>query len=58
LGGDETMMVDSMDAARVIDYFKGKCILITGSTGFLGKSMCSFYIYIDVYCIFADVVDI
>ncbi|XP_066326842.1 fatty acyl-CoA reductase 1-like [Miscanthus floridulus] len=31
------MMVDSMDAARIIDYFKGKCILVTGSTGFLGK---------------------
>jgi hypothetical protein len=41
-----TMMVDSMDAARIIDYFKGKCILVTGSTGFLGKSMCSFYTYI------------
>ncbi|KAL6661995.1 hypothetical protein ACP70R_001379 [Stipagrostis hirtigluma subsp. patula] len=31
------MMVDSMDAARIIAYFKGKSILITGSTGFLGK---------------------
>ena len=30
---------DSMDAARIIAYFKGKSILITGSTGFLGKSM-------------------
>ena len=38
-------MVDSMDAARIVDYFKGKCILVTGSTGFLGKSMCSFYTY-------------
>ncbi|CAD6245633.1 unnamed protein product [Miscanthus lutarioriparius] len=28
---------DSMDAARIIAYFKGKSILITGSTGFLGK---------------------
>ncbi|KAL6858737.1 hypothetical protein ACP4OV_017739 [Aristida adscensionis] len=26
-----------MDAARIIAYFKGKSILITGSTGFLGK---------------------
>ncbi|KAL6661999.1 hypothetical protein ACP70R_001383 [Stipagrostis hirtigluma subsp. patula] len=31
------MMVDAMDAARIIAYFKGKSILITGSTGFLGK---------------------
>ncbi|KAL6858738.1 hypothetical protein ACP4OV_017740 [Aristida adscensionis] len=30
-------MDDSMDAARIIAYFKGKSILITGSTGFLGK---------------------
>jgi len=45
VGGEETMMVDSMDAARIVDYFKGKCILVTGSTGFLGKSMCSFYTY-------------
>jgi fatty acyl-CoA reductase len=29
---------DSMDGARIIAYFKGKSILITGSTGFLGKS--------------------
>ncbi|XP_062195169.1 fatty acyl-CoA reductase 1-like [Phragmites australis] len=29
--------MDSMDAARIIGYFKGKSILITGSTGFLGK---------------------
>ncbi|RLN04623.1 fatty acyl-CoA reductase 1-like [Panicum miliaceum] len=28
---------DSMDAARIVGYFKGKSILITGSTGFLGK---------------------
>ncbi|EES15187.1 fatty acyl-CoA reductase 1 [Sorghum bicolor] len=28
---------DSMDGARIIAYFKGKSILITGSTGFLGK---------------------
>jgi fatty acyl-CoA reductase len=33
-------MTDSMDAARIIGYFNGKTILITGSTGFLGKSMC------------------
>ncbi|PWZ26147.1 Fatty acyl-CoA reductase 1 [Zea mays] len=26
-----------MDAARIVEYFKGKCILVTGSTGFLGK---------------------
>ncbi|KAL6661997.1 hypothetical protein ACP70R_001381 [Stipagrostis hirtigluma subsp. patula] len=31
------MMVDAMDAVRIIAYFKGKSILITGSTGFLGK---------------------
>uniref|UniRef100_A0A0A9CMK3 Fatty acyl-CoA reductase n=1 Tax=Arundo donax TaxID=35708 RepID=A0A0A9CMK3_ARUDO len=30
-------MVESMDAARIIGYFKGKSVLITGSTGFLGK---------------------
>ncbi|XP_062192707.1 fatty acyl-CoA reductase 1-like [Phragmites australis] len=30
-------MMDSMDAARITEYFKGKSILITGSTGFLGK---------------------
>ncbi|KAJ1269625.1 hypothetical protein BS78_07G225900 [Paspalum vaginatum] len=30
-------MYGSMDAARIIGYFKGKSILITGSTGFLGK---------------------
>ncbi|TVU04554.1 hypothetical protein EJB05_47668 [Eragrostis curvula] len=30
-------MKESMDAARIIGYFKGKSILITGSTGFLGK---------------------
>jgi len=31
-------MVDSaMDAARIIGYFKDKTILVTGSTGFLGK---------------------
>jgi alcohol-forming fatty acyl-CoA reductase len=28
-----------MDAARIIGYFKSKSILITGSTGFLGKSI-------------------
>jgi len=26
-----------MDAARIIGYFKDKTILVTGSTGFLGK---------------------
>ncbi|CAN6248197.1 unnamed protein product [Urochloa humidicola] len=31
------MMYDSMDAARIVGYFKGKSILITGSAGFLGK---------------------
>ncbi|CAO2186441.1 unnamed protein product [Urochloa humidicola] len=30
-------MMDAMDAATIIGYFKGKSILITGSTGFLGK---------------------
>ncbi|KAJ1269627.1 hypothetical protein BS78_07G226000 [Paspalum vaginatum] len=30
-------MYESMDAARIMGYFKGKSILITGSTGFLGK---------------------
>lgn len=29
-----------MDGAAIIEYLKGKSILITGSTGFLGKSMC------------------
>ncbi|TVU09008.1 hypothetical protein EJB05_42444 [Eragrostis curvula] len=29
--------MESIDAARIIGYFKGKSILITGSTGFLGK---------------------
>jgi fatty acyl-CoA reductase len=30
-------MVGTMDEARIIEYFKNKSILITGSTGFLGK---------------------
>ncbi|KXG25400.1 fatty acyl-CoA reductase 1 isoform X2 [Sorghum bicolor] len=30
-------MYESMDAARIVAYFKGKRILITGATGFLGK---------------------
>ncbi|CAL5000301.1 unnamed protein product [Urochloa decumbens] len=30
-------MIDAMDAATIVGYFKGKSILITGSTGFLGK---------------------
>ncbi|XP_066352789.1 fatty acyl-CoA reductase 1-like [Miscanthus floridulus] len=30
-------MTDNVDAARIIGYLKGKTILITGSTGFLGK---------------------
>nr|CAB3481725.1 unnamed protein product [Digitaria exilis] len=30
-------MIESMDAARIISYLKGKSILITGSTGFVGK---------------------
>lgn len=34
-----SMMYDNIDAARVVGYFNGKSILITGSTGFLGKSM-------------------
>jgi fatty acyl-CoA reductase len=36
------MMEGSMlDAARIIGYLKEKSILITGSTGFLGKSKIS-----------------
>ncbi|KAG2580683.1 fatty acyl-CoA reductase 1-like [Panicum virgatum] len=31
------MMLDAMDAASIIGYFKGKSILVTGATGFLGK---------------------
>uniref|UniRef100_J3MV94 Fatty acyl-CoA reductase n=1 Tax=Oryza brachyantha TaxID=4533 RepID=J3MV94_ORYBR len=30
-------MADRLDAERIIEYFKGKSILITGATGFLGK---------------------
>ncbi|KAF0911539.1 hypothetical protein E2562_011169 [Oryza meyeriana var. granulata] len=30
-------MVGTMDEGRIIEYFKNKSILITGSTGFLGK---------------------
>lgn len=30
-----------MDADSVAEYFRSKSILITGSTGFLGKGMCS-----------------
>ena len=30
-------MVGEMDADMVVGYFRGKSILITGSTGFLGK---------------------
>ena len=33
-------MLDAMDAASIIGYFKGKSVLVTGATGFLGKSMC------------------
>jgi alcohol-forming fatty acyl-CoA reductase len=40
-GEEARMTVESMDAARIIGYFKGKSVLITGSTGFLGKSMLS-----------------
>jgi fatty acyl-CoA reductase len=32
------MASDRLDAERIIEYFKGKSILITGATGFLGKS--------------------
>jgi FlaA1/EpsC-like NDP-sugar epimerase len=35
----QTMVDSAMDAARIIGYFKDKTILVTGSTGFLGKSM-------------------
>nr|AXF79592.1 fatty acyl-CoA reductase 6 [Triticum aestivum] len=31
------MRISEMDVDRVVGYFKGKSILITGSTGFLGK---------------------
>ncbi|GJN15461.1 hypothetical protein PR202_gb02379 [Eleusine coracana subsp. coracana] len=31
------MMMENMDGSTIIGYFKGKSILITGSTGFLGK---------------------
>jgi FlaA1/EpsC-like NDP-sugar epimerase len=34
-------MVGEMDAGMVVGYFRDKSILITGSTGFLGKGMCS-----------------
>ncbi|KAM3198484.1 hypothetical protein ACQJBY_073555 [Aegilops geniculata] len=30
-------MIGEMDADSVVGYFRGKSILITGSTGFLGK---------------------
>ncbi|XP_040383786.1 putative fatty acyl-CoA reductase 7 [Oryza brachyantha] len=30
-------MVGTMDEGRIIEYFKNKTVLITGSTGFLGK---------------------
>lgn len=50
----ETDMVESMDAASIIGYFKGKSILITGSTGFLGKSeyiyMCCTSGFISIFC--------
>jgi FlaA1/EpsC-like NDP-sugar epimerase len=36
------VMCDGMDASRIAGYFKGKSILITGSTGFLGKRMSTF----------------
>ena len=32
------MMDGSLDAEKIAGYFKGKSILITGATGFLGKS--------------------
>jgi len=31
------MEIACMDAERIVGYFRGKSILITGSTGFLGK---------------------
>lgn len=34
-------MITEMDEDSVAGYFRGKGILITGSTGFLGKGMCS-----------------
>ncbi|KAI5004030.1 hypothetical protein ZWY2020_031273 [Hordeum vulgare] len=30
-------MIDEMDVDSIVEYFRGKSILITGSTGFLGK---------------------
>jgi FlaA1/EpsC-like NDP-sugar epimerase len=39
-------MVGEMDADMVIGYFRGKSILITGSTGFLGKGM---YVFLHGY---------
>jgi hypothetical protein len=32
------MMDGSLDAERIAGYFKGKSVLVTGATGFLGKS--------------------
>jgi FlaA1/EpsC-like NDP-sugar epimerase len=46
---DETKMVGEMDTGMVVGYFRGKNILITGSTGFLGKGMCS--VFQDVHCV-------
>jgi FlaA1/EpsC-like NDP-sugar epimerase len=32
-------MVGSLDEGKIKEYFRNKSVLITGSTGFLGKSM-------------------
>ncbi|XP_062196773.1 putative fatty acyl-CoA reductase 7 [Phragmites australis] len=34
-------MIGELDADGVVEYFRGKSILITGSTGFLGKGLCA-----------------
>jgi fatty acyl-CoA reductase len=31
--------IGEMDADSIVGYFRGKSILITGSTGFLGKGI-------------------
>jgi hypothetical protein len=32
-------MVGALDEGKITEYFRNKSVLITGSTGFLGKSM-------------------
>ncbi|KAL6649097.1 hypothetical protein ACP70R_013321 [Stipagrostis hirtigluma subsp. patula] len=38
-------MIHELDADRVVGYFRGKSILITGSTGFLGKVVIDLMIF-------------